>query len=98
MSASAESRSRFRRIESPALEQFIEAAEVCYTRWPYLRETDSPARFRAFQQLNVELCIFTDAVGAMQCVGYLLPSSAEINGEKLSWYFMFQISSRPDAP
>lgn len=97
MSASAESRSRFRRIETPALEDFAEAAEVCYMRWPYMRELDSPARFRAFQQLKVELCAFTDSAGAMQCVGYLVPSQIEIDGETLSWYYMFQVASRPEA-
>jgi hypothetical protein len=97
MSASAEPRSRFRRIEAPTPEEFAEAAEVCYTRWPYMRELDSPARFRAFQQLHVELCALNDSNGAMQCVGYLVPSQIEAGGETLTWYYMFQVASRPDA-
>ena len=97
MSASAEPRSRFRRIAAPSLEDFHEAAEVCYTRWPYMRELDSEARFRAFQQLHVELSVLMDANGVTQCVGYLVPSSIEVGGETLTWYYMFQVASRPEA-
>ncbi len=97
MSPSAEPRAGFRRIESPSLEQFAEAAEVCYTRWPYMRELDSPARFRAFQELRVELVALVNAQGAMQCVGFLVPSQIEMEGDTLSWHYMFQVASRPEA-
>ncbi len=97
MSASVEPRAAFRRIESPTLDQFAEAAEVCYTRWPYMRELDSTARFNAFQTLHVELCALVNAKGVMQCVGYLLPSSVQADGETLSWHYLFQVASRPEA-
>jgi len=97
MSASPESRSRLRRIEAPTLEQFAEAADVCYSRWDYMRDLDSPARFRAFQQLKVELCVLFNAEGAMQCVGYLVPSHVRMGTETLSWHYMFQVASRPEA-
>ena len=96
MSTSApEGRAGIRRFISPTLEQFAQAAEVCYTRWSYLRELDSPARFRAFQQLGVELCAMVDAAGAMQSVGYLIPAQMELQGETLRWHYMFQVASRP---
>jgi hypothetical protein len=98
MSASAEARGGFQRIQSPTIEQFTAAAAVCYTRWDYQRLLDSSARFRAFQELNVELCVLTNAQGVMQCVGYLVPSGTEIEGEWLSWHYMFQVASRPEAP
>ena len=98
MSASAEARGGFQRIQSPTLEQFAEAGEVCYTRWDYQRQFDSPARFRAFQQLRVELCVLTNAQGVMQAVGYLVPSGIQLAGESLSWHYMFQVASRPEAP
>jgi hypothetical protein len=97
MSVSGETRGGFRRLESPGLEQFAEAAEVCYTRWEYMRELDSEARFEAFRKLNVELCVLVNGEGVMQCVGYLLPSSIEMAGETLSWHYMFQVASRPEA-
>ena len=97
MSVSAETRGGFRRLETPSLGQFAEAAEVCYTRWDYMRELDSPARFEAFQKLKVELCVLVNADGVMQCVGYLVPSRVEVNGETLRWYYMFQVASRPEA-
>lgn len=96
MSASPEARSSLRRIESPTFDQFAQAAEVCYTRWDYMRELDSPARFRAFQQLNVELCVLENANGVMQSVGYLVPSCLQIGGDTLSWHYMFQVASRPE--
>jgi hypothetical protein len=96
MSISApENRAGIRRFVAPALEEFEQAAEVCYTRWPYMRDLDSPSRFHAFQQLGVELCAMVDGSGAMQSVGYLLPSSTEVEGETLAWHYMFQVASRP---
>ena len=62
-----------------------------------MRELDSEARFRAFQRLRVELCVLVGANGVMQCVGYLVPSSIEVGGETLTWYYMFQVASRPEA-
>jgi hypothetical protein len=96
MSASPEPRTSLRRIESPTIDQFAQAAEVCYTRWDYMRELDSPARFEAFQKLNVELCVLVDGGGAMQSVGYLVPSRLQIGGETLCWHYMFQVASRPE--
>jgi len=97
MSVSAEARGGFRRLEAPGLDQFAEAAEVCYTRWDYMRELDGEARFEAFRNLNVELVVLLNGEGVMQCVGYLLPASIEIAGETLSWHYMFQVASRPEA-
>ncbi len=96
MSASAEARGGFQRIQSPTLEQFAEAAEVCYTRWDYQRQFDSPARFRAFQQLKVELCALTNAQGVMhQAVSDIIPPSGiEIEGESLSWHYKAFFRSR----
>lgn len=96
MSISApEKRAGIRRFQSPTLEELGRAAEVCYTRWPYMRDLDSPARFRAFQQLGVELCAMVDGGGAMQSVGYLLPSSIQLGGETLAWHYMFHVAARP---
>src|SRR5580704_15105297 len=97
MSVSAEARPGFHRIEAPTLDQFADAAEVCYTLWNYMRELDSPARFEAFRKRKVELCALVNGEGVMQCVGYLLPSQIEVDGATLSWHYMFQVASRPEA-
>jgi hypothetical protein len=83
------------RIVEPTLEDFQQASEVCYTRFEYQRRFDSPARFAAFQKMGVELVVLRDATQAMQCVGFLLPAELELPGEKLTWYYMFQVASRP---
>jgi hypothetical protein len=98
MSISArENRTTIQRLTSPSLEDFARAAEVCYTRWEYMRELDSEARFRGFQQLGVELCAMVDAAGTMHSVAYLIPAQMEAGGDTLSWYYMFQVASRPSA-
>jgi hypothetical protein len=96
MSTSApEGRAGIRRFVSPTLEELAQAAEVCYTRWSYMRDLDSPARFRAFQQFGVELCAMVDRGGCMQSVGYLIPASMEMAGETLRWHYMFHVAARP---
>jgi hypothetical protein len=90
-------RAGIRRFVSPTLDEFAQAAEVCYTRWTYMRDLDSPARFRAFQELGVELCAMIDAKGSMQSVGYLIPSQMELTGETLRWYYMFHVAARPSS-
>jgi len=85
------------RFVSPTLDQFAQAAEVCYTRWKYMRDLDSPERFRGFQRLGVELCAMTDGGGSMQSVGYLIPAQMELGGETLRWHYMFQVAARPAA-
>lgn len=84
------------RIAKPTLEDFQQASEVCYTRFAYQRGLDSPARFAAFQKMGVELVVLRDANRTMQCVGFLSPAELELSGEKLTWYYMFQIASRPE--
>ena len=96
MSTSApEGRAGIRRFATPTLEEFAQAGELCATRWSFLREFNSPARYRAFQQLGVELCAMVDAGGAMQSVGYLIPGRMELDGEWLAWHYMFHVASRP---
>ena len=52
------------RLTAPTLEQFAAAAEVNYLRTPFQRALDSPARFKGFQRLGVELAVVTrDDVG-----------------------------------
>lgn len=87
-----------RRFTNPTLSEFMLASEVCYTRWDYQRALDSPQRFRAFQDMGVELVAMIDGQGDMQCVGYLIPATMELNGETLRWYYMFQVASRPGSP
>ncbi len=83
------------RIVQPTLEDFQQASEVCYTRFEYQRRLDSPARFAAFQKMGVEIVVLRDANQTIQCVGFLVPAELELSGEKLTWYYMFQVSSRP---
>jgi hypothetical protein len=92
-----ERRAGIRRIEAPTIEDFNRAAEVCYIRWPYMRNLDSPERFKAFQDLKVELCVLENGEGVMQCVAFLVPSGLQLDGEELSWHYMFQVASRPEA-
>lgn len=81
------------RLTAPTLEQFAEAAEVNYLRTPFQRAVDSPARFRGFQRLGVELAVVRHE-GRMVAVAYLLPSS--LNG--IRWVYMFQVAASLDAP
>lgn len=83
------------RIVEPTLEDYQQASEVCYTRFEYQRELDSPARFAAFQKMGVELVVLRDANRAMQCVGFMLPGELELPGEKLTWHYLFQVASQP---
>jgi hypothetical protein len=85
------------RLSAPTLEQFAEAAEVNYARTPYQRALDSPARFRAFQRLGVEVALVRRD-GQMEAVAYLLPSSLETPQGRVDWVYMFQVASRIGAP
>lgn len=87
-----------RRYQHPTIAEFEEASAVCYTRWEYQRALDSKARHVAFQKMGVELAAMIDAQGRMQCVGFLIPASMELDGETLTWYYMFQVASRPGSP
>jgi hypothetical protein len=85
------------RLTAPTLEQFAEAAEVNYLRTPFQREFDSPARFRGFQRLGVEVArVRRD--GRMEAVAYLLPSSLETPEGRVDWVYMFQVAARSDSP
>jgi hypothetical protein len=85
------------RLTAPTLEQFAEAAEVNYLRTPFQRELDSPARFRAFQRLGVEVALIRHK-GRMEAVAYLLPSSLETPEGRVEWVYMFQVAARLEAP
>jgi hypothetical protein len=91
------------RLTAPTLEQFAEAAEVNYVRTPFQRELDSPARFRGFQRLGVEVALVRRD-GRMEAVAYLLPASLEIPGGletpagRVEWVYMFQVAARLEAP
>lgn len=85
------------RLTAPTLEQFAEAAEVNYVRTPYQRALDSPARFRAFQRLGVEVALVRRE-DRMEAVAYLLPSSIETPEGRVEWVYMFQVAARIEAP
>jgi hypothetical protein len=91
------------RLTAPTLEQFAEAAEVNYVRTPFQRALDSPARFRGFQRLGVEVALVRRD-GRMEAVAYLLPASLEIPGGletpggRVEWVYMFQVAARLEAP
>jgi hypothetical protein len=90
------------RLTAPTLEQLAEAAEVNYVRTPFQRELDSPARFRAFQRLGVEMALVRRD-GRMEAVAYLLPASletpgGEAPGSRVEWVYMFQVAARLEAP
>ena len=98
MSISAPDKSRgIRRIVSPTLDDFAQAADLCALRWTFLRQFNGPARYRAFQQLRVELCAMVDGAGVMQSVAYLIPGELDVDGELLRWHYMFHVASRPSA-
>lgn len=85
------------RLIAPTLEQFAAAAEVNYLRTPFQRALDSPARFRGFQRLGVELAVVTRD-GRMEAVAYLLPSNLESPEGRVDWVYMFQVAARREAP
>jgi len=85
------------RLTAPTLEEFAEAAEVNYVRTPFQRDLDSPARFRGFQRLGVELALVRRD-GRMEAVAYLLPSSLETPEGRVEWVYMFQVAARIEAP
>ena len=85
------------RLTAPTLEQLAEAAEVNYVRTPFQRALDSPARFRGFQRLGVEVAVVRRE-GRMEAVAYLLPSSLETPQGRVEWVYMFQVAARLEAP
>jgi len=85
------------RLTAPTLEQFAEAAEVNYVRTPFQRALDSPARFRGFQKLGVEVALVRRD-GRMEAVAYLLPASLETLEGRVDWVYMFQVAARLEAP
>ncbi len=85
------------RLTAPTLEQLAEAAEVNYARTPFQRELDSPARFRGFQRLGVEVAVVRRE-RRMEAVAYLLPSSLETPQGRVEWVYMFQVAARLEAP
>jgi len=85
------------RLTAPTLEQLADAAEVNYVRTPFQRELDSPARFRGFQRLGVEVAVVRRE-GRMEAVAYLLPSSLETPQGRVEWVYMFQVAARLEAP
>ena len=88
----------FERIARPTPAEYEQAAQVCYARFPYQRNLDSPERFRAFGLLGVELAVMRHQDGGFQCVAFLLPSELQLDGETLRWHFMFQVASLPGVP
>lgn len=87
----------FERIAKPTLGEFEQASAVCYARFPYQRNLDSPGRFAAFARFGVELAVMRDQQGAPQCVAFLVPAELQLEGETLRWYYMFQVASLPSA-
>jgi len=88
----------FERIACPTPAEYEQAAQVCYARFPYQRNLDSPQRFRAFGILGVELAVMRHQDGRFQCVAFLLPGELQVEGETLRWHYMFQVASLPGVP
>ena len=84
------------RLSHPSLEQFAQAAEICHLRWSYLAELDTPARLAGLQELGVELVV-AEENGRMEGVCFVLPASGELDGEPISWVYLFQLATRPEA-
>jgi len=83
------------RIASPSLEEFAAAGEVCETRWPYMKEFHTRARFEAFQKMGVEL-IAAREDHHLQGVCFVLPCRYPFQNDTVEWVSLFQLAARPE--
>lgn len=84
------------RIASPTLEDYFAAAEVCETRWQYLRPLHTAARFEGFQRMGVELVVARQGA-RFDAVCFVLPCTFNFHGEAVEWASLFQLAARPDS-